>query len=571
MNTREQKSRGIVTAFHREADFFAEWGMRALQRNNHTKALQCFKRAMEMEPSNANYYCNTASVLAEMGKFEDSNDLLFTVIEEIDPSLLEVYFYLANNFANMDEFEMAADMALKYLKKDEEGAYAVEAQELLHYIYFELDMPPRDPLENMEDDPVTDKHEEARKQLEAGRFMQAVDNLKLLIKEQPDFMPAWNNLALAYYYIGNFDKAMETIELALEKEPGNLHAICNMAVLLSHHNRWKELVPVIARLKKVRPFHYEHMYKLATTMGVLGQHEEAYQMYSKILKQPIMHDVSTYHYAATSAYLSGKYNQAKNWWKKVRQLDEESGIADYYLNKADQAMKGMPPETIPYHYQHPMREVELSQTPVSDEDFKANPMIRASLLWALQHGKEESKESVIRTLGMIGDEEAISTLTYFIEQTPNEELKVLAHKVIADLQKKLLKEEQQIAHLPEASEWNEKKYPTIGMEDNFADCDIEKNDYLTLSEEEYVLQLITNAFPKPNDQEKREWMMARWKDYCLRAQLPTRIRKEETWVAALEYLFEKNSGQLTQSKAAENYGVSKGTLSKCLQALASLD
>ncbi|WPS87533.1 tetratricopeptide repeat protein [Brevibacillus halotolerans] len=577
MNKNEQERRGVITSFQQDANFFANWGMRSLQRNNFAKALQCFERALEIEPANAVHYCNKASVLAEMGKFEDSNDILYSIIEKIDSSLVDVYFFLANNYANMDDFEMAADMAVKYLTCEADGIYAEEAQELLHYIYFELDLPPRNPLEPQEDETVVIQHEKARKKLEEGKFMQAVDCLNSLVKEYPDFMPAWNNLALAYYYIGDFNKAMDTIELALEKDPGNLHAICNMAVLLSHHNKWAELVPIITRLKKIQPFHYDHMYKLATTMGVLGQHDDACRLYQKILRQPVLHDVSTYHYAATSAYLSERYHLAMKWWKKVQQMDPDAGIAQYYLEKAKSALHGMPKENIPYHYHHPQREIEMNQAPITAQDFKYNPMVRASMLWALQHGKEESKETVIRTLAMIGDSEAISTLEYYIDITNNEELKEIALAALEELQTRMEPENSGGPTLKEvtsaSNEWSEENITTLHQrgqsEESSLDLSTSTDKQSITDEVEFI---ITEQLSSPANHEKREWMIHQWKYYISQKE-QIQVRKLEAWAAALDYLYERSKGthKISQNSIAEQYGVSKSTLTKCLRALSYID
>ncbi|WP_232622318.1 tetratricopeptide repeat protein, partial [Rhodococcus rhodochrous] len=197
-------------------------------------------------------------------------------------------------------------------------------------------------------------------------------------------MPAWNNLSLAYYYVGDFQQAMATIEETLEREHGNLHALCNLAVLLSHHNRAKELVALINMLKKVVPYHPEHAYKLATTMGVLGQHEEAYRLYAKMLKSGRTHEACTYHYAAISAYMSGHKEQAIRWWQKVKQLDPESGVAEHYMEMVKEAKDGQTKQVIPYHYYQPQQEVSWEKAPASGvEELKNDPMIRASLLWAL--------------------------------------------------------------------------------------------------------------------------------------------------------------------------------------------
>ncbi len=68
------------------------------------------------------------------------------------------------------------------------------------------------------------------------------------MKNQPDFTAARNNLALAYYYMGQFEKAMETIRAVLDIDAGNLHALCNMAIFHQHFGNKKELAELTSLL-----------------------------------------------------------------------------------------------------------------------------------------------------------------------------------------------------------------------------------------------------------------------------------------------------------------------------------
>ena len=51
------------------------------------------------------------------------------------------------------------------------------------------------------------KQEQAKEFLESGHFPKAVKLLKAVIKEFPEYWSAYNNLALAYFYLGEVEKA----------------------------------------------------------------------------------------------------------------------------------------------------------------------------------------------------------------------------------------------------------------------------------------------------------------------------------------------------------------------------
>jgi len=547
---KENKSsvKKTVVDFQQDAAFFVERGMKCLHRYDYEKALRSFRRAIELEPTNAECHCHLASALAETGKFEMSNEVLAEVIEKWDPSLVEVYFYMANNYANLEDFEMAEEMAIRYLQEDANGPYREDAEELLDYIYFELDMPPRHFLPSENED-VYSKHERARRSLEEGRFLEALDTLKEIVEADPSFLPAWNNLSLAYYYVGDFELALDTIHKTLEMENGNLHALCNLAVLLSHQNHTGELLKLMDMLKKVVPFHPENTYKLATTMGVLGQHEEAFMHYHRMLRSGKPHEACTYHYAAISAYLSGRKDQALRWWQKAKQLDPEAGIADQYIQMVKNEQEGETIKPIPYQYNPPQREVSWENASFTGvEDFKSDPMIRASLLWALQHGRDEVKVAVLQTLSLIADDEAEQAVRQFYEQTTDSQLQKLALLALVDMG----------ATLPCTAPPATKKRQ-----------EARNNQQPEESVEEVIHRLLHEA----GQPEAAKWCLNAWHQFQQQSTAEAgQVRKTVAWVAALEYVYGTVTNQkVSQASLAKKYGVSAATVAKCVKLMSVLD
>jgi len=543
MKSSKGKKKAPIVDLMSNARFFVERGQRLLYRYDYERALRCFRRAVEIEPHNAGYYCQLASTLAEMGQFEASNEVLHHVLEHVDERMADIYFYLANNYANLEDFHMAEEMALKYLQLNETGVYAEEAEELLDYIYFELDMPPRRYMEPGSDQ-IYVQHETARRCLEEGRFLEAVGILNQIVEKHGTFLPALNNLSLAYYYIGEFDKALATIERTLEQEPGNLHALCNLAVLLFHLNRTPELVDLVAKLKKVKPMHFDHMYKLATTMGVLGQHGEAYQMYKRMIRTHQPHDPCTFHYAAISAYLTGRNQQATRWWQRVKQLDPHSGVADHYLRLVQEQPDGQHRRDIPYHYDLPQLETGPDRLNWnSPDDLKDNPMIRASLLWALQHGKDDIKQTVLQTLALIGDAEAETAIRQFCKTTPNPHFKKLALLALANMGAALPYDIGECAEISHTGK----------------------------QETDPILDALMGNSTEA-EASFRDWALNVWKEYQMTQTEPIQVRKTVAWVAALEYLYAKQQNrQCRQADVARKYEVSLSTLAKCIKAISALD
>lgn len=202
-----------------------------MDRFQYDKALKNFRKAVEYEPENPVNHCNVAGVLSEMGNYEASNDILTHVLENIDPGMTECYFYMANNFANMESYEEAERSLVTYLEEDVNGEFLAESEELMELLQYELDRPA--PLIRIRSREGVIEHERARALLEEGKFTQAVTLLEEIVSNTPDFLAAHNNLALAYFYMGRFTKAKECIMRVLEQDSGNLHALCNLAIFCS--------------------------------------------------------------------------------------------------------------------------------------------------------------------------------------------------------------------------------------------------------------------------------------------------------------------------------------------------
>lgn len=523
-----------VVRLKMDAGFFFERAVRSLDRHRYDKAVKYFRLAMEKEPDNPINHCNLAGILSELGRFEESNEVLGQVLDEVAPDLYECLFYMANNAANMGDLELAEDYLLEYLQQDPEGEFAEEAEEMLVMLAQELGRPPREPLPPHQPLHVQ-QHEEARHHLEQGRFLQAIQMLEAIMEEYPEFLAARNNLALAYYYIGDMKRAMACITDVLEIDPNNLHALCNLAVLSYHMGEVKKSRQIIDMLKKLIPLNQEHACKLATTLGILGEHHVAYELFSRLVKYSDSQTASLYHYTAVAAWNAGFPQRAISYWRRAAKLDSEADVPIFYLIHAKELALQ---ETLPklhYHYQLPFEEQTLRlKDPVSDQDllkqWKENALVRSSFFWALSRGDLETRRQVLRLLGWIADDEVARLLSQFIQQEGLEpELKELAEEILSQLGVELPK--------------------PVAVEEQVLTC---------------CLAHMAESTPEMKRAAERVWSVVREE----LAEELQHVRKLEGWAAALEYVVAKHMGvRLTQKGVAEKYQVSLSSVSRVVKLL----
>jgi tetratricopeptide (TPR) repeat protein len=539
-----------VISINMDAAFFFERAVQSLDRFHYEKALKYFKRAVEYEPENPVNHCNLAGVHSEMSNYEESNRILQQILDTIDPTMTECHFYMANNFANMESFEQAEESIVRYLENDPVGQFLEESEDMMDLLSYELERPA--PLTSIKSKGGLFEHDKARAMLEEGKFAEAVRQLEKLIKKHPDFLAARNNLALAYYYMGQFERSMETIDQVLEIDPGNLHALCNQAIFHQHFGNTKELEPLLMLLRKTSPYQHEHVFKLATTMGILGEHEKAYHLFKRLLKTGEGgYDPCLFHYTAVAACNIGRFVEAERYWRQVEKLDPGTEISKFYLDQLRLLKDNTRTSTLSYHYHLPFEEqfrvLEKSSQGIPDQ-LKKDPLVRSSFFWALRHGDMDTKLQVIQAFGLIADNEVKDALKDFIlEPQEDDYLKKVAIFVLRSIGVK----DSLTAHL-------DGKIIAVQASPFTPSLPVWETKW------QEVLELALRGMHKRYDMIQQHDLEILWVEFLTRTypNIP-KIAKPEGWAAALEYLIAKmHRRTISYIEVASRYGVTVATVSK---------
>ncbi|WP_067932735.1 tetratricopeptide repeat protein [Alicyclobacillus kakegawensis] len=414
---------GNVISLRQDADFFMERGLTYLERNNLEKALRAFRKTVEYDPDNPVNHCNLAGVLAELGNFEESNRVLLHILRELDPSMAECQFYLANNYANMGDYEAAEEHVLRYLDADPDGEFALEAREMLTILVEEFGggkVYEKWKARAIEKERAAARRD-GRQLLEEGQFEAAVECLERLVANDPNNLAARNNLSLAYYYAGHYERAIATAEAVLDAEPDNIHALCNLAIFSARCGPILRLYECIERLKKVFPLHYDQAMKVATTLGIVGEHETAYRIFRGLARLVDEVEPVLLHSLAAAAANSGRLRTARRYWQTLCQAPGMHEVARYYLDKVEAAIAHRQPLLrVSYQYDYPLQQqlrmMKERLRRANPSEWRDDALLRASLYWGLRHGTSVTRRAVIRTLALIADEDAQQALRLFVKR-----------------------------------------------------------------------------------------------------------------------------------------------------------
>ncbi|MFD3270856.1 tetratricopeptide repeat protein [Paenibacillus dendritiformis] len=604
---------GNVVMFPVDAAAYSDRAVKLLDRLQYDKALRYFRRAVECEPGDAIHQCNLAGALAETGRFEESNLILRHIVNELDPSMSECYYYMANNFAYLECYQEAEAALDIYLALDPQGAYGSEAHEMKEMLHDEMNRPgaypgarppanaaafeeaarglkeaaaalnqaaesegsgePANPSGQAREAQSGQEaeHQEARRMMEEGRFVEAGRILERLLQADPDDLPARNNLALAYYYMGFFKESCEMLHQVLALDPGHMHALCNLAIFERQAGRTEQERELIERLAKLQPFHREPAFKLANTLGILGRHEEAYRHLRRLLATGSPAEPGVYHCAAVAACHLGRYDEAAGWWAACRRLDPESGIGSYYLELLQRRAGGLPDPMPSYHYRipyeakaHSGRRAERSAAAERnvrheagepgaaaewERQLKSDPLVRSSLFWALRSGDSATKLQALQALSLINDEEAKQALRgLLLDPEQDGYVKELTVYVL-----RLLGVEDALE-----VEWDGKKQLVDGYH-LISGLPIWEPDW------QQVTDAIRTGMNGRYDMIQMHDAEKLWIEFLHRSypnEVP-RIAKADSWAAAIEYIIAKKHGHpITCSEAGGRYAVSAATVAK---------
>ena len=334
-NAKARIQKGKILSFVPTGEYYFSKGLKAYRRHDFINAKKYLGRALQLEPGEPMITCQLAIVSTELGEFEDSNRLLHIILEDLDAEMNECHYFLANNYAHMGFFKDAYHHAKLYLELDTSGDFADDTEELLEVLTLEAE--DLDDELYPEDDLIV-KQEHARELLESGYFPKAIEVLKDVVKEYPEYWSAYNNLALAYFYLGKTKKAETILKEVLERNPGNLHALCNMLVFAHYLGQQAKVEQLLTALKKIQPLLSEHQFKLGATFALVGEYELGFYWLKRLYKYGFDGDGPFYYWLSNSAYFTGHEQFAKTIWKRVLEMTpDKEGSEPWNEDKKEMA------------------------------------------------------------------------------------------------------------------------------------------------------------------------------------------------------------------------------------------
>jgi len=500
-----------------------------------------------------------AEIFTEMNYFEESNQILFTIIQKEENVSPDCYFGLGCNFLGLQEYDKAEECFRKYLDLDEQGIYTEEAQELLDILqnqdyYFDewVDFSPKQ-------EKLLKIASKGKELLDQGEYKKAIKQLQRVVNQDPSLIFARNNLALAYFCDGRLDDAIRITEEILRDFPENIHANCNQAIFLYEKGEKQECQKYLDTILSFRTEDPEDIHKIAVTLCELKEHEKANCQLRKLLQYK-PYDTKVLHYTAVSYFNLHQFKKAIQYWSKIDKIAPQNSISSFYKKYAHGFLTGNQPfRELPYHFQVPYDEVIRRVRKINDllklskKDLKmkweSGESLQTLFDWGLDLNDTAIKRTILNIVAVFQDEKAEEFLRkYVLRKNEPEALK----KEALALLKQMGAKEPYMAYVGNG---------IVEVKVNIMDYSDVQIPVELLKVSDIAIAMMNGRYEEGYQEEIRET----WLDF-IKAGYPDRlpkVRKKEAWAAALElYYCRRKRIPVSKRELAGIYGVSYGSLEK---------
>ncbi len=444
-----QAQNGKVLAFKKEGDFFYKRGVAMLEKNKMLDAILNFQKAVESDLENEEFAISLAEAFSNIGKYDESNKIIFAHFPNVETRPAECFFGLGCNFASMMDYENAKACLEQYLSMDSDGEYACEACDVLDAIdAFEREQE-KEPYRKTElrevKEPIPSIHEVLTAEDDDEKFgIAAIE--KMIIKDKKLFFLR-NLLAVKHFLKQEFDKAEAQTALVLQEDASNIHAHCNNVMIAFASKNEEVLRRELEYIKNYRTENMNELNRIGLTLLEYSSAGEALpvlkHMYSKApYEKTIVHKLAICYYALE------EYKKSIELYDRLLKMDEKDDVAFYYRGICKNALStGTKRGALVLDYEVPMDEVvsriarikEFVQLSFEEQIdmWQKDVATERLIIWGIRCHDLGVKRAMLALISTFEDKKAELELRKFLlNEHENDELKREVFALLAQMQAK---------------------------------------------------------------------------------------------------------------------------------------
>ncbi len=415
-----------VLKFDNSVDRYREMAGIKLKNGDYAGALSLLFTALKQE-KNIEVYADIASVYADMGLYEMSNQYWFLYLDRAPTKKKSIaYRELAVNFFYMDNYLVSGYYFNLKIKMDGVLDQETLPDEILDFFSSEgRDNLLKDayrvvyPIDRTDYSPLI---REAKRLIAHGYSEKVEEVLKKIPKESQYYAEALDNRAVASFIAGNSDEAKKLNKDLIELSGESLVAYCNLSSIYNELDDDSKSRYYFNKAMEIAPKDENESYKLA----VCALEQDRADLGVKFLKKVLDGrncDINTRYLYALALMNCGKFMEAENQLVDVLRMDPTDSIAFYYKGLAnylkdngDKADKFLP---IKYEADVPEEEKKKREKIIRDlmmaeaKQVKArlkNKDVQEAVVWGMEKADDKTAQMCVYIFANVNTKYTISVL-----------------------------------------------------------------------------------------------------------------------------------------------------------------
>lgn len=293
-----------IISFIPEGDFYFSKGVAAFQKGKYNTAVKWLVKAIEKAPDDPVYQSQLAVIYAEIGYFEQSNELLKAIVEQYGERYADCYYLLAHNYTNLGLFQTARKYAYTYLKYESDGEFSEEIHSLLD-LFDEEDL-----LQQEMDEEFLTYRERVLTYIESESWDDALLLLKEMKELYPDEQLTKHHYTTALFFSGNKEEAIHEEWRLLRENPLSLMSYLNLSIFFYEIDDKESFHKMINVVQNVYPIHEENKLHVAITLAKTRYYKQAYNRFLRIQDSVVKTHYNYYKWFSFVAYKIGKIDKS---------------------------------------------------------------------------------------------------------------------------------------------------------------------------------------------------------------------------------------------------------------------
>ena len=144
-----------------------------------------------------------------------------------------------------------------------------------------------------------------------------------ILKKNPNYVGAYNNLGILYNQYGNNQKAAHYYKKAIQINPNHFDAHNNLGILYNQYGNFKKAVHCYEKAIQINHNHVDAHNNLGNIFKKIGKNQKAIDYYEKAIQINPNHIDANNNLGALFNEL-GKHQKAKNCYEKVIKMDPDN-------------------------------------------------------------------------------------------------------------------------------------------------------------------------------------------------------------------------------------------------------